>query len=442
MEQLLGESHIDKFEKQQFASLEEQLQCYMETVDLYFERQQFAELAEFLLYCSGSLLTSKYMQDLLYYYYELLPKVQEHCPQILDMMYTLLGHCYFISRNYEEAKSYYHLASSHAMEMDNYQLLSITLNNLNVMDYAQVPAEITFEKSTMPSVFFLMTEPRDPKILLIRLIGHIELAVDLKRIDYANQVFERHFSTSPFEKNSRQDIQLQAVKGMILYERGCYEEALLQFHKPFIYCVGHKIHQDLILYLYNNLKCCYEKLGQTMNIAQLTATKDRTLQKLFFQLPSPKVMQQQMNPSVYSEAHFTHDAKTFELLADEAIEKTENSSISLIVVDLDMKSEFQECLEAFVEFIHEHMQETFSHNLVLSARMDRSRLSYIVPLAESECDALCNTLYQKIKAQFTGNQKVYETVYFVSINNVERGLTSYEQCRDTANALIYYELYK
>lgn len=329
------------------------------------------------------------------------------------------------------------------MEDENYALLSLAMNNYFATQMDQLPKEIFWDISKIPAVFLKMGKPEDDRFLLVRFITHIEMSLQLGKVDYAEKLFNDYFKEYPFEKFSRIDLHVRVLRGKILFENGRYECAIEVMHKVLLLSMKANSHKDLVQECYKYITRSYKLINEKILLKKMEQYQSRFYRKIE---TDKRYMEKYIKTSTTNDFEldksFISPLQQFHLTGTYLLNSVKDEGYTLVLVDCKVVATEKEKLNEIIHLINEEMMRVMKDVIITSTRLDESTIGYIIQLSENCTDTLCAKVFYKIRESYPKNSSELEAIYFASVNNKENSLTSYQKCLDLAYAYIYYEIYK
>lgn len=436
------EDEFFAYKNAHFDSIEQQYEHLQSIMHVYIQEEKFEQLSRLLEQEMEPFVFSKVSNLVINSLLEIEPIFNEKSKKHLAMIYTLIGHCYYFYSNKENAKDYYKMAVSFAMEYKDYYALSTALNNHNVLMLDNGSDEILWECSKYGSVFFVNSKRQYNKEFLIRFISHIRLSLRLGRIDYAQQIITKYFEDIPDDATPRFMIQLSLIKAEVLNANNRYEEALTIYHELFKKGIMDLTYRDLILICYERITLMYK----SMNEQQLPQEIQRSFDQFFEQLKIDKYMEKYLTMPLskwnFKDDTFPLNYKEFIKQTNELLLNAPEEGYSLVVVDFKVNSDYAHMMKEILVCANDNLLAAFGEKEILHTRMDETSIAYLVSFSEEEAEVLSREALQKVRDVYPLDQNVLNVIYFAAVNHVENNLTTFEQCQKLANAYIYYEFYK
>lgn len=253
---------LDHYRSQTFSSIDAQYEAYIALFKSLVEEGNTENINDFLRFDSEPFILANKNMKILQMLLDIEQYFIENLKGCLASLYLVIGHCYYFSIDFEQAKKYYRLASSLALEDGNYSLLSLAMNNYYATQMDELPKDIFWEISKIPAVFLKMGNHDDEKFMLVRFITHIELSLQMGKMDYAKKLFDEYFEEYPFEKFSRIDLHVRVLRGKILFKNGRYECAIEVLHEVLLLCMKANSHKDLVQECYKYITQAYKLINE------------------------------------------------------------------------------------------------------------------------------------------------------------------------------------
>lgn len=442
-ERLRVEDEILAYKKQQFESLERQLEHYQMIVQECIHQEQFDQLIEFINNESEPFIFSRSNKVVLDLMLSLEQMMKEEYPEHLATVYLIIGHCFYFYLNFENARTYYQLAASYAMEYQQFAVLSLSLNNYNASMFDTGNDRILWESSKYPSVFFVKHKGAYNKDFLVRFIGHIELSLRLGKNEYAYQIYNKYFEQIQYEITRRFELQLKGLKGDILTSLNKYDEALILYHDLLEICVKEVSYRDLIVTLYDRISMISQKLNDTQLSLEVQQTYDQFIKKLTIDkayLQKHLVMSSSCLNFV--DHNFPLNYEQFTREANDQLSHVPPEGLSVVIIDLNIREADWQLTNEILYCVNEKIQDALGERLLLKTRIDETTIGYLIRHTELGTEVLSAQAFQEVRELYPKETSPLTAIYFAAVNNVENHLTTYEQCRKLAYAYIYYEFYK
>src|SRR5690606_28608504 len=157
---------LNHFRSQTFSSIDAHYEAYKEMFDVLIEEGNIQQLSDFLRFDSEPFILANSNLKILQLLLDKEQHFKDSLRECLSALYLVIGHCYYFSIDFEQAKKYYRLASSLALEDENYSLLSIAMNNYYATQMDELPKDIFWEISKLPAVFLKMGNHEDHRFML------------------------------------------------------------------------------------------------------------------------------------------------------------------------------------------------------------------------------------------------------------------------------------
>ncbi|MEK3765972.1 dehydrogenase [Solibacillus sp. FSL K6-4121] len=435
---------LEIYRSQPFPSQEAQYEGF-ESIFTYIIQKGDAEtINDFILLESKPfILSHDYNMKLLQYLMNQEPYFKDNLKECLAVLYLVIGHCYYFSLDFEKAKNYYKIASSYALQFENYSVLSIAMNNYTAAQKEVLPSDVLWQLSKLPAVFFKMGSEYDERYFITRFIAHIEISLQLNKVQYAESLYNSYFTGYEVEKDSRIDLHIRVLRGKIHYQKGEYETAIELLHEVLIVCMNLKRNKDLVQECYTFITDSYKMLNEdsiSREMEQFHALFYRKIEtdKRYME----KYIKAAYDNEYEQDEHFLSPLSRFKLAGKCLLSNVENDGHTLVLVDCKILTCEEESISEILYLINDEMMKAMKQEIITSTRIDASTIGYIIQLSEQETDELCAKVFAKIREQYPRNGSVLEAIYFASVNNKENNLANYQKCLDLAYAYIYYELYK
>lgn len=434
---------LDHYRSQTFSSIDAHYEAYTAMFESLVEEGNIEKVKDFLRFDSEPFILSNSNIKIL----QLLLDKEQHFIQnlkgCLASLYLVIGHCYYFSIDFEQAKKYYRLASSFALEDENLSLLSVAMNNYYATQMDELPKDIFWDISKIPAVFLKMGNPEDERFMLVRFITHIELSLQIGKVEYAKKLFNDYFEEYPFEKFSRIDLHVRVLRGKFLFENGRYECAIEVLHEVLLLCMRANSHKDLVQECYKFITQSYKLINEETLLKKMEQYQARFYRKIE---TDKRYMEKYIKTSTTNEFEldksFISPSQQFQLAGTYLLKSTKDTGYTLVLVDCKVVENEKEKLNEIIHLINEEMMKEMKEVIITSTRLDESTIGYIIQLSEECTDTLCAKVFCKIREHYPKNESVLEAIYFASVNNKENKLPSYQKCLDLAYAYIYYEIYK
>lgn len=434
---------LDHYRSQTFTSLDAHYEAYRAMFTSLLEEGNIEKMSDFLRFDSEPFVLANSNLKILQLLLDQEEHFKEDLKECLAQLYIIIGHCYYFSIEFVQAKKYYRLASSLALEDENYALLSLAMNNYFATQMDQLPKEIFWDISKIPAVFLKMGKPEDDRFLLVRFITHIEMSLQLGKVDYAEKLFNDYFKEYPFEKFSRIDLHVRVLRGKILFENGRYECAIEVMHKVLLLSMKANSHKDLVQECYKYITRSYKLINEEILLKKMEQYQSRFYRKIE---TDKRYMEKYIKTSTTNDFEldksFISPLQQFHLTGTYLLNSVKDEGYTLVLVDCKVVATEKEKLNEIIHLINEEMMRVMKDVIITSTRLDESTIGYIIQLSENCTDTLCAKVFYKIRESYPKNSSELEAIYFASVNNKENSLTSYQKCLDLAYAYIYYEIYK
>lgn len=439
----LNSLELDHYRSQIFTSIDAHFEAYKAMFESLVEEGNIEKVIDFLRFDSEPFILANSNVKIL----QLLLDEEHHfkvnLKECLASLYLVIGHCYYFSIDFEQAKKYYRLASSFALEEENYSLLSLAMNNYYATQMDELPKEIFWDISKIPAVFLKMGNPEDERFMLVRFITHIELSLLIGKVEYAKKLFNDYFESYPFEKFSRIDLHVRVLRGKILFENERYECAIEVLHEVLLLCMKANSHKDLVQKCYKYITQSYKLINEETLLKKMEQYQARFYRKIE---TDKRYMEKYIKTSTSNEFEldksFISPLQQFQLAGTYLLNSTKDTGYTLVLVDCKVMETEKDKLNEIIHLINEEMMKEMKDVIITSTRIDESTIGYIIQLSEKCTDTLCAKIFYKIREHYPKNDSVLEAIYFASVNNKENNLPSYQKCLDLAYAYIYYEIYK
>lgn len=434
---------LDHYRSQTFTSIDVQYEAYIALLKSLIEEGNTENINAFLRFDSEPFILANRNTKILQMLLDIEQYFKENLKGCLASLYLVIGHCYYFSIDFEQAKKYYRLASSLALEDENYSLLSLAMNNYYATQMDELPKDIFWEISKIPAVFLKMGNPDDEKFMLVRFITHIELSLQMGKMDYAKKLFDDYFEEYPFEKFSRIDLHVRVLRGKILFKNGRYECAIEVLHEVLLLCMKANSHKDLVQECYKYITQAYKLINEETLLKKMEQYQARFYRKIE---TDKRYMEKYIKTSTTNQFEldksFISPLQQFQLAGTYLLNSTNDTGYTLVLVDCKVVENKKEKLNDIIHLINDEMMSEMKEVIITSTRVDESTIGYIIQLSEKCTDTLCAKVFYKIREHYPKNDSVLEAIYFASVNNKENNLPSYQKCLDLAYAYIYYEIYK
>ena len=434
---------LDHYRSQTFLSIDAHFEAYKAMFDSLVEEGNIKKVNDFLRFDSEPFILANSNLNILQLLLDNEQYFKENFKGCLASLYLVIGHCYYFSIDFEQAKKYYQLTSSLALEDENYSLLSFAMNNYYATQMDELPKDIFWDISKIPAVFLKMGNPEDHRFMLVRFITHIELSLQLGEVDYAKKLFNDYFKEYPFEKFSRIDLHVRVLRGKILFNNGRYECTIEVLHEVLLLCMKANSHKDLVQECYKYITRSYKLLNEESLLKKMEQYQARFYRKIE---TDKRYMEKYIKTTTTNEfeldERFISPLQQFQLAGTYLLNSTKDTGYTLVLVDCKVVETEKEKLNEIIHLINEEMMNELKDVIITSTRLDESTIGYIIQLSEKCTDTLCAKVFCKIRSQYPRNDSVLEAIYFASVNNKENNLPSYQKCLDLAYAYIYYEIYK
>lgn len=434
---------LDHYRSQTFTSLDAHFEAYRAMFKSLIDEGNIEKIGDFLRFDSEPFVIANSNLKILQLLLDQEEHFKENLKKCLAQLYIIIGHCYYFSIEFVQAKKYYRLASSLALEDENYALLSLAMNNYYATQMDELPKEIFWDISKIPAVFLKMGKPEDDRFLLVRFITHIEMSLQAGKVDYAEKLFNDYFKEYPFEKFSRIDLHVRVLRGKILFENGRYECAIEVMHKVLLLSMKANSHKDLVQECYKYITRSYKLINEEILLKKMEQYQARFYRKIE---TDKHYMEKYIKTSITNDFEldksFISPLQQFHLAGTYLMNCVKDLGYTLVLVDCKVVATEKEKLNNILHLINEEMMSVMKDVIITSTRLDESTIGYIIQLTENCTDTLCAKVFYKIREYYPKNSSVLEAIYFASVNNKENSLTSYQKCLDLAYAYIYYEIYK
>ncbi|MEK4386157.1 dehydrogenase [Solibacillus sp. FSL W7-1464] len=434
---------LNHFRSQTFSSIDAHYKAYIAMLETLVAEGNIEKVNAFLRFDSEPFILANSNIKILRLLLDKEQHFKENLRECLSTLYLVIGHCYYFSIDFEQAKKYYRLASSLALEDENYSLLSIAMNNYYATQMDELPKDIFWEISKLPAVFLKMGNHEDHRFMLVRFITHIELSLQLGKVQYAEKLFNEYFKEYPFEKFSRIDLHVRVLRGKILFKNEQYECAIEVLHEVLLLCMKANSHKDLVQECYKYITRSYMLINEETLLKKMEQYQSRFYRKIE---TDKRYMEKYIKTSVTNEYEldksFISPLQQFQLAGTYLLNSVKDSGYTLVLVDCKVVATEKGKLNEIIHLINEEMMKEMKEFIITSTRLDESTIGYIIQLSETCTDTLCANVFYKVREHYPKNNSVLEAIYFASVNNKENNLPSYQKCLDLAYAYIYYEIYK
>lgn len=443
MEEKLKTLQLDQYRLQTFTSMDSHYEAYTAMFKSLVEEGNVEKIGDFLRFDSEPFILANSNMKILQLLLDQEQHFKENLTECLALLYLVIGHCYYFSIDFEHAKKYYRLASSLALEDENFSLLSLAMNNYYATQMEELPKEIFWDISKIPAVFLKMGKPEDERFLLVRFITHIELSLQLGKEDYAEKLYNDYFAEYPFEKFSRIDLHVRVLRGKILFKNGKYECAIEVLHEVLLLCMKANSHKDLVQECYKFITRSYKLINEEILLKKMEQFQARFYRKIE---TDKRYMEKYIKTSTTNEYEldksFISPFQQFQLAGTYLLNSVKDEGYTLVLVDCKVVATENEKLNEIIHLINNEMMKELKQVIISSTRIDASTIGYIIQLSEECTDTLCAKVFYKIREHYPKNSSVLEAIYFASVNNKENNIPNYQKCMDLAYAYIYYEIYK
>lgn len=433
----------DPFRSRTSTSVDTHYEAYKAKFEALIEEGNIEKLSHFLRFDSEPYISANSNMEILQLLLDKEPHFKGNLRECLAILYLVIGHCFYFSIDFEQAKKYYRLASSFALEDENLSLLSVAMNNYYATQMDELPKDIFWDISKIPAVFLKMGNPEDERFILVRFITHIELSLQIGKVEYAKKLFNDYFEKYPFEKFSRIDLHVRVLRGKFLFENGRYECAIEVLHEVLLLCMKANSHKDLVQECYKYITRSYKLINEETLLKKMEQYQARFYRKIE---TDKRYMEKYIKTSETNEfeldKRFISPLQQFQLAGSYLLKSTKDTGYTLVLVDCKVVENEKEKLNEIIHLINEEMTDEMKEVIITSTRLDESTIGYIIQLSEECTDTLCAKVFYKIREYYPKNESVLEAIYFASVNNKENKLQSYQKCLDLAYAYIYYEIYK
>lgn len=434
---------LDHYRSQTFTSIDAHYEAYIAMLESLVKEGNIEEVNAFLRFDSESFILANSNMRILQMLLDTEQYFKENLKGCLASLYLVIGHCYYFSIDFEQARKFYQLASSLALEDEDYSLLSIAMNNYYATQMDELPKDIFWDISKIPAVFLKMGNPEDQRFMLVRFITHIELSLQIGKVEYAEKLFNDYFEEYPFEKFSRIDLHVRVLRGKILFKNGRYECAIEVLHEVLLLCMKANSHKDLVQECYKYITKSYKLINEETLLKKMEQYQARFYRKIE---TDKRYMEKYIKTSTANEfeldTRFISPLQQFRLAGTYLLNSIKDTGYTLVLVDCKVVDTEKEKLNEIIHLINEEMMKEMKEVIITSTRLDESTIGYIIQLSEECTDTLCAKVFYKIREQYPKNKSALEAIYFASVNNKENNLPSYQKCLDLAYAYIYYEIYK
>ncbi|MGE7981642.1 dehydrogenase [Solibacillus sp. NPDC093137] len=434
---------LDHYRSQTFSSIDAHYEAYIAMLETLVVEANIEKVNAFLRFDSEPFILANSNMKILQLLLDTEQHIKENLKGCLASLYLVIGHCYYFSIDFEQAKKYYRLASSFALEDENFSLLSLAMNNYYATQMDELPKDIFWDISKIPAVFLKMGNPEDERFLLVRFITHIELSLQIGKVEYAKKLFNDYFEEYPFEKFSRIDLHVRVLRGKILFENDRFECAIEVLHEVLLLCMKANSHKDLVQECYKYITQSYKLINEETLLKKMEQYQARFYRKIE---TDKRYMEKYIKTSITNEFEldksFISPLQQFQLAGTYLLKSTKDAGFTLVLVDCKVVESEKEKLNEIIHLINLEMMKEMKEVIITSTRLDESTIGYIIQLSEKCTDTLCAKVFYKIREHYPKNESVLEAIYFASVNNKENNLPSYQKCLDLAYAYIYYEIYK
>ncbi|WP_274310039.1 hypothetical protein [Solibacillus daqui] len=443
-EQLRIEDEISEYKTKQFASIEQQYEQFQTIVHECIHQEKFEQLIQFINAEIEPFLFSTLNNEVLDLMITIEPIIKEKYQENVATIYLIMGHCFYFYMDFEDARNYYKLAMSYAMEYKQFGVLSSSLKKYNASMIETRIDSVLWESSKYPSIFWVKNKGAAcNKDFLVCIIAHIELSLKLEKNEYAYQIYNKYFEQIPFELTPRFKLKLESLKGDILNSLNKYNEALTLYHKLLKICINEVCYRDLIVGLYERISV----ISQKINDAQLPLEIQQSYDQYFKQLHIDKEYLQKHLAMATSNLNFVDSSfpMSYDQFINEVNELLNNASLeglSLVIVDIKIREDDRQLENEILYCINEKLQDAFGDRRLLNTRIDETTIGYLVRKSELGTEVLSGRAFHEVRKLYPKEESPLAAIYFAAVNNAENNLTTYEQCRKLAYAYIYYEFYK
>lgn len=443
VERLKTIHQLEFYRSQPFPSHEAQYEGF-ETIFTYIIQKGDAEtINDFILLESQPFILSNHNMKLLQCLMDQEPYFKDNLKECLAVLYLIIGHCYYFSLNFEQAKNYYKIASSYALKFENYTLLSIAMNNYNSAQKEVLPSDVLWQMSKIPAVFFKMGSVIDERYFITRFIPHMEISLQLNKVQYAERLLTSYFTGYDVEKDSRIDLQVRVLRGKIHYQKGEYETAIELLHEVLLVCMNLNSHKDLVQECYTFITDSFRMLNEDSISRKMEQFQARFYRKIETNKRyMEKYIKVALNDEYAQDEYFLAPLSRFKLAGKCLLSNVDSVGHTLVLVDCKVLTNEEDSMNDILYLINDEMMKEMKHVIITSTRIDASTIGYIIQLPELVTDELCSKVFSRIREQYPRNDSMLEAIYFASVNNKENNLPNYQKCLDLAYAYIYYELYK
>lgn len=435
---------LEIYRSQPFPSQEAQYEGFEAIFTYIIQKGDVETINEFIyLESKPFILSHDYNMKLLQYLMDQEPYFKDNLKECLAVLYLVIGHCYYFSLDFEKAKNYYKIASSYALQFENYSVLSIAMNNYTSAQKEVLPSDVLWQMSKLPAVFFKMGSEYDERYFITRFVAHIEISLQLNKVQYAESLYNRYFTGCEVEKDSRIDLHIRVLRGKIHYQKGEYETAIELLHEVLIVCMNLKRNKDLVQECYTFITDSYKMLNEDSISREMEQFHARFYRKIETDKRyMEKYIKAAYNNEYEQDEHFLSPLSRFKLAGKCLLSNVDNDGHTLVLVDCKILTCEEGIISEILYLINDEMMKEMKQEIITSTRIDASTVGYIIQLSERDTDELCEKVFAKIREQYPRNGSVLEAIYFASVNNKENNLANYQKCLDLAYAYIYYELYK
>lgn len=434
---------LDNYRSQTFTSIDSHYEAYLTMFKSLIQEGNIEKLNDFLRFDSEPFILANSNMKILQLLLDQEQHFKDNLKGCLATLYLVIGHCYYFSIDFEQAKKYYRLVGSFALEGGNFSLLSVAMNNYYASQMDELPKDIFWDISKIPAVFLKMGKPEEKRFLLVRFITHIEMSLQLGKVDYAEKLYKDYFAEYPFEKFSRIDLHVRVLRGKILYKNRRYECAIEVLHEVLLLCMKSNSHKDLVQECYKFITRSYKLINEEILLKKMEQYQARFYRKIE---TDKRYMEKYIRTSTSNEyeldKNFISPFQQFQLAGTYLLNSIKEEGYTLVLVDCKVVANEKEKLQGIIHLINDEMMKEMKQVIISSTRIDASTIGYIIQLSEECTDTLCAKVFYKIREYYPKNSSVLEAIYFASVNNKDNNLPSYQKCLDLAYAYIYYEIYK